>query len=265
MVASSAIQLDNVSKTYISRHNQVTAIRAVSFHVKPGEFVALVGPSGCGKSTVLSLIAGLLHPDEGELRLFGEMIKGPSLRTGYMLQHDGLLEWRTVAENIALGLEIRREISERRLKQARALLHELGLGHANQYYPSQLSGGMRQRVALVRTLALEPDILLLDEPFSAIDYQNKLFMEGLLSTILQRKQMTAVLVTHDLEEALAMSDRVLILGGQPGAIQRIIQLPEEIRALEPLKARGHPLFRPLFHELWQEIQQPHSFHQEGER
>lgn len=254
MSADYVIEVDNVSKTYFSKRNPVDAVKAVSFRVRPGEFVSLVGSSGCGKSTMLSLIAGLMSPTEGTIRLFGKRTTGPSPRISYMLQQDCLLDWRTVEDNIALGLEIRKQKTPETLSHARYLLNELGLGHTANQYPSQLSGGMRQRVALVRTLAVQPDILLLDEPFSALDYQNKLYLEELLVSVLKTRRMTTVLVTHDLEEALALSDRILVMGGHPGQIRRALEIPGELRSAPPLAARGLESFRPLFEEVWKEIE-----------
>jgi NitT/TauT family transport system ATP-binding protein len=250
-----AIEIKNLTHTYFTKKEEVTAIRSVSFQVKQGEFLVLVGPSGCGKSTILSLIAGIFPCTQGEILLLGQKLKGPSLHTSYMLQKDGLLEWRTVEQNMIYGLEIRRMNSSENLTHAHRLLNQMGLGHVIHHYPSQLSGGMRQRVALVRTLAVRPEILLLDEPFSALDIQNKIALEELLTHVLAEQKKTAVLVTHDLEEAIAVGDRILVIGGQPGEIRRTIAVPEEIRALSPLKARSHPTFRNLFEILWREVEQ----------
>ncbi|OYD08283.1 ABC transporter ATP-binding protein [Paludifilum halophilum] len=256
MQTTFAIEVDRVSKTYLSKRDQVEALNPVSFRVQSGEFVSLVGSSGCGKSTVLSLIAGLIPATSGEIRLWGERVTRPPRGIGYMLQQDCLLDWRTVKKNILLGLEFQGLKNRKTIAHARFLLRELGLAHTSEQYPSQLSGGMRQRVALVRTLALQPDILLLDEPFSALDYQNKLHLEELLINVLKKRRMTALLVTHDLEEALACSDRILIMGGQPGDIRRSLEVPEELRKAKPLHARGLPSFRPLFNEIWKEIEKP---------
>lgn len=251
-----AIEIDDVTKTFVTERDERHALGPVAFSVASGEMVVVVGPSGCGKSTLLSLIAGLLPVTSGEIRLFGETVKGPSPRIGYMLQRDGLLEWRTVEENIALGLEIRGQKNPEKLENARYLLKEMGLSSVNHHYPSQLSGGMRQRVALVRTMAVQPDILLLDEPFSAVDYQNKLHLEQLLVSIRRQHRITTVLITHDLEEALALADRIIVLSGRPGQIRHVISLPEELRMADPLETRSHPLFRTHFNELWKELERP---------
>lgn len=256
MTPIDAIEIDHVTKTYLTERDERQALGPITLAVTPGEMVAIVGPSGCGKSTLLSLIAGLIPVTSGEIRLFGEPVKGPSPRIGYMLQRDGLLEWRTVEENIALGLEIRGQTSRKNLDQARYLLREMGLDSAVHQYPSQLSGGMRQRVALVRTMAIQPDILLLDEPFSAVDYQNKLHLEQMLISIRRQHQITTVLITHDLEESLALADRIVVLSHRPGKIRRMISLPEELRRADPLETRSHPLFRAYFNELWKELEHP---------
>jgi NitT/TauT family transport system ATP-binding protein len=256
MTPIDAIEIDHVTKTYLTERDERQALGPITLAVTPGEMVAIVGPSGCGKSTLLSLIAGLIPVTSGEIRLFGEPVKGPSPRIGYMLQRDGLLEWRTVEENIALGLEIRGQTSRKNLDQARYLLREMGLDSAVHQYPSQLSGGMRQRVALVRTMAIQPDILLLDEPFSAVDYQNKLHLEQMLISIRRQHQITTVLITHDLEESLALAVRIVVLSHRPGKIRRMISLPEELRRADPLETRSHPLFRTYFNELWKELEHP---------
>ncbi|QKI81784.1 ABC transporter ATP-binding protein [Kroppenstedtia eburnea] len=248
------IEALHVTKAYLNREDEIQALEPVSFKIRPGEFVSLVGSSGCGKSTVLSLVAGLIQPTEGEVRIAGEKVESPNRRVSYMLQRDCLLDWRTVEENIALGLEFRGMDDKKTRKQAHFLLEELGLEHTAKQFPSQLSGGMRQRVALVRTLAVQPEILLLDEPFSAVDYQNKLHLEELLIRALETRSMTVLLVTHDLEEALAMSDRILVMGGRPGKIRRTLKVPEELRSASPLEARGASSFRPLFEVLWKEME-----------
>ncbi|MCS1351464.1 ABC transporter ATP-binding protein [Mechercharimyces sp. CAU 1602] len=248
-----ALQLVKVSKTYLQRSDVEQAIAGINFTIAPREFVSLIGPSGCGKSTILSLIAGLIQPSSGNIFVHGKKVATPSRSLGYMLQRDCLLPWRTVDENIMLGLEIRKQLTTENKELAQQLLHELGLSHVRFRYPAQLSGGMRQRVALVRTLVLRPSVLLLDEPFSAVDFQTKCELEELLTAVLQQQGQTALLVTHDLEEALAVSDRILIMGGQPSRITKEINLPDDLRQTAPLQARGHPQFRSLFEELWREL------------
>lgn len=250
-----AITLNQVTHTYFTKKEEVTAVSDIHFTVSQGELLVLVGPSGCGKSTILSLLAGIYKQTAGQILLFGEEISQRTKCTSYMLQKDGLLEWRTVAENMLLGLEIQKQATPEQIDYAFHLLEQMGLGHIAHQYPSQLSGGMRQRVALVRTLAVNPDILLLDEPFSALDIQNKIILEELLTEVMKKQKKTAVLVTHDLEEALAVGDRIFVMGGRPGTIRQTIAVPEEIRLLPPFKSRSHPVFRRLFEELWREVEQ----------
>ncbi|MGA8943168.1 MAG: ABC transporter ATP-binding protein [Thermoactinomyces sp.] len=250
-----AITLSQVTHAYFTKKEEIVAISGIDFTVPQGELLVLVGPSGCGKSTILSLLAGIYKQTAGKILLFGKKISQRTKCTCYMLQKDGLLEWRTVAQNMLLGLELQKQATPERIDYAFHLLEQMGLGHIAHQYPSQLSGGMRQRVALVRTLAVNPDILLLDEPFSALDIQNKIILEDLLVKVMKKQKKTAVLVTHDLEEALAVGDRILVMGGRPGTIRKTLDVPEEIRLLPPLKARSHPVFRRLFEELWREVKQ----------
>ncbi|TCS96531.1 ABC transporter ATP-binding protein [Hazenella coriacea] len=254
MASPYAIEVNNLTHTFMTPKEERVALQSISLQVLPGEFLVIVGTSGCGKSTLLSLIAGLLQPTYGEILLNGKKTTHPSSLTGYMLQKDGLLEWRTVKQNMILGLQIQGQATEERILHAQQLLTQMGLSHVIHQYPSQLSGGMRQRVALVRTLAIQPEILLLDEPFSALDIQNKLHLEELLTLVLQNHQKTTVLVTHDLEEAIALGDRIVVLGGHPGEVRQVIQVPDEIRQCPPMKTRGHPFFRPLFEDLWREVE-----------
>jgi NitT/TauT family transport system ATP-binding protein len=245
-----AIELNQVSKKYITRQGETVALEDISFHVPKGAFVSLIGPSGCGKTTVLSMIAGLFKQTSGEMTLFGNPIKGNSPRIGYMLQQDYLLSWRTIFENVTLSLELRGMKNDQTLNYARYLLNEMGLSHVMDKYPHHLSGGMRQRVALVRTLAANPDILLLDEPFSALDYQTKLKLEDLVAETLKRHDKTAILVTHDISEAIAMSDQVIVLDKNPGRIKKVIEIPDSIRNKIPFKARDDAAFAPIFQDIW---------------
>jgi len=222
--------------------------------VGEGEFVCLVGPSGCGKTTLLSLIAGLERPTAGKVLIEGQVVSGTSRRVGYMLQQDYLFNWRTIEENIFLGLDIQGIRSKETEEYALHLLEEMEMGDVRKSYPGQLSGGMRQRVALVRTLACQPDILLLDEPFSALDYQTKLKLEDLLIETLRRHRKTAILVTHDLSEAIAMGDRVYVLARNPGRISSEIVVPDSIREALPFSARNQEGFSDLFHRVWKEME-----------
>ena len=190
-----SIALRDISLTYQTKEGEVEALRKVSFHVAKGEFVALVGPSGCGKSTLLSVIAGLEQPDGGAVTVCGETVAGPSRRVGFMPQRDQLFSWRTIRDNVLLGLQIRREVDEEHLRHVDGLLARYGLADFARLRPQQLSGGMRQRCALIRTLATDPDLLLLDEPFSALDYQTRLTVSGDIWRIIRSEGKTALLVT----------------------------------------------------------------------
>lgn len=230
------------------------AVKDINLRVEEGEFICLVGPSGCGKTTLLSLIAGLERPTAGKVLIEGQTVSGTTRRVGYMLQQDYLFNWRTIEENIFLGLDIQGIRSRETEEYALHLLDEMELGDVRKSYPNQLSGGMRQRIALVRTLACQPDILLLDEPFSALDYQTKLKLEDLIIATLRRHRKTAVLVTHDLSEAIAMGDRVYILARNPGRINSEIVMPDSIREALPFSARNLEGFTDLFHRVWKEME-----------
>ena len=205
------LSIKNVSYSYHTQEGETPALTDISFDVSSGSFTCIVGPSGCGKSTLLSLISGLLHPDSGEIYINGCSSSGSLLHIGYMLQKDSLFEWRSVYKNVLLGLETRKMLTSEKKELADKMLETYGLVNFKNVKPSQLSGGMRQRVALIRTLALEPDILLLDEPFSALDYQTRLEVSDDIYKILKEQNKTAILVTHDISEAIAMGDKVIIL------------------------------------------------------
>lgn len=247
------IALQNISLTYQTREGEVEALREVSFHVAQGEFVALVGPSGCGKSTLLGVIAGLEKPDEGAVTVCGEAVHGPTRRVGFMPQRDQLFPWRTIRDNVVLGLQVRREADEAHLRHVEVLLSRYGLADFAHLRPEQLSGGMRQRCALIRTLATEPDILLLDEPFSALDYQTRLTVSGDIWHIIRSEGKTALLVTHDIAEAVSMADRVVVLTRRPATVKRVIDM-EELCQLSPMQRRESPLFSRFFDGIWKELE-----------
>ncbi|ASA22013.1 ABC transporter ATP-binding protein [Paenibacillus donghaensis] len=248
------VQIKGVTHAYLGDHEASLALEDLDLTVEQGEFVSVVGPSGCGKTTLLSIISGLLRPTTGEVAVNGVPVTGPSPRVGYMLQQDYLFPWRSIMDNAVLGLELTGSLDTAGRAKTLQLLADMGLAGKENAYPSQLSGGMRQRVALVRTLAADPELLLLDEPFSALDYQIKLQLEDLVSETLRSRGTTAVLVTHDLSEAIAVSSRVILLQRNPGKIRRIFNVPEEIRLAPPLYARDQPGFGLLFHQIWQEME-----------
>ena len=208
------LELKNVQKIFYTKTQQTTAIENLSFEVQKGEFVALLGPSGCGKTTILSLIAGLLEPTKGEIRVHQNAI-------GYMLQRDQLFPFRTIRRNILLGLEVQRKMTAENIENAYDLLRKYGLWEYVNSYPNALSGGMRQRVALIRTLATNPELLLLDEPFSALDFQTRLAVCDDVYDIIKKEHKTALLVTHDISEALSMADKIVVLTKRPAKVLTI--------------------------------------------
>lgn len=259
----STVVLQDVSHVYVTDKEASLAVEHIGLSVKQGEFISLVGPSGCGKTTILSIIAGLIIPAAGTVRIQGKPVTAPSTRVGYMLQQDYLFPWRTIVQNAVLGLELNGRLSEETKSHTVGLLTDMGLGEVLNHYPYQLSGGMRQRVALVRTLATSPDILLLDEPFSALDFQTKLQLEDLIFETLKNHRKTAVLVTHDISEAVAVSDRVIVLDRNPGRIRKEVAVPEPIRSLLPFQAREQPGFHEVFKRIWQEFEQMEKEKEKG--
>lgn len=247
------LELKNINYSYHTLDGETKALSDISFALTSGEFTAVVGPSGCGKSTLLSLIAGLMKPESGEIFLNGEPLTENSSKIGYMLQHDHLFEWRTVYRNVILGLEIRGALTAESKKKAESLLEQYGLLPFAHARPSELSGGMRQRAALIRTLILEPELLLLDEPFSALDYQTRLAVSDDIGQIIRRSGKTALLVTHDLSEAVSISDRVIILSERPASIARIVPIAFALEKDTPLNRRNAPEFKNYFNEIWKEL------------
>ncbi len=244
------LELSQVSFSYHLPDQEVVALKDVSFQVNTGEFVAIVGPSGCGKSTLLSIIAGLIPPGKGTAYVDGVSPEHAIDRIGYMLQKDHLLEWRRVYANMCLGLEIRGLNDEKHHSSVRSMMNNYGLGKFERSYPSSLSGGMRQRAALIRTLALAPDLLLLDEPFSALDYLTRLEVGDDIGQIIRKTGKTAVLVTHDLSEAISLADRIIVLTSRPGTVKCIldIEFPEDVTT--SLDRRNSPEFAHQFHRVW---------------
>ena len=248
------LEVSGLSYSYHSMDGETQALSNISFTVDTGEFIAIVGPSGCGKSTLLSIFSGLLKPDEGEILIDGIPLPDSKVNIGYMLQKDHLFEWRSILSNAALGLEIQHKMDERHKNDLRELMNSYGLGNFENSRPSELSGGMLQRAALIRTLALEPDILLLDEPFSALDYQTRLSVCDDISTIIRGRHKTAILITHDLSEAVSVADRIIILSKRPGRIKGILPIPFSTPGLSPLERRNDPEFSGYFNEVWKILQ-----------
>ncbi|TKD69152.1 ABC transporter ATP-binding protein [Pseudalkalibacillus hwajinpoensis] len=249
----SFLQVNAISHVYLTKTEAKEAISNLSFSIEEGEFVSLIGPSGCGKSTLLSIISGLLTPTEGKVIVEGKNSNQPGKSMGYMLQQDYLFPWKTIKENCLLGLKLTNRLTKDTIERTLKLLDQMGLYDVRHAYPDQLSGGMRQRVALVRTLATGPDLLLLDEPFSALDYQTKLKLEDLVFSTLKEHNKSALLVTHDIGEAIAMSDRVILLSPRPGKIARTFHIPAHLRELLPFDARNDPKFAEHFQVIWKEL------------
>ena len=218
------LEVRDVSLSYHSLSGETPALSNISFDLMPGEFLAIAGPSGCGKSTLLNLISGLLTPEKGSIYMGDQPVGTPNTRIGYMLQKDHLLEWRSIYRNIILGLEIRHQLTPSKKELADQMLATYGLDKFRNARPSQLSGGMRQRAALIRTLLLKPELLLLDEPFSALDYQTRLNVSDDIGKILKKENKPAILVTHDIGEAISMADRVVILSKRPAVVKMIIPI-----------------------------------------
>lgn len=247
------LELKNVHYAYHNLEGETPALCDISFSLGKGEFVAVVGPSGCGKSTLLSIIAGLIVPEKGLIKINGKYLRESTTNVGYMLQHDELFEWRTVYNNVILGLEVQHMLTARTREKAHELLDFYGLKQFAHARPSELSGGMRQRAALIRTLVLDPDLLLLDEPFSALDYQTRLTVGDDIGQIIRNEKKSAILVTHDLSEAISLADRVIILSGRPASIKQTIPLIFSPPQETPLARRNAPEFKTYFNLIWKEL------------
>lgn len=256
------LTLENVSHHYFSKNSYTKALENISFSMKKNEFVALVGPSGCGKSTILSIIARIMKQTEGNVLLDNVPVQQSERAIGYMLQQDYLFPWKTIMENILIGPKLHKQNTKKMEERAQNMLQEVGLENVENAHPDSLSGGMRQRVSLVRTLITEPEILLLDEPFSALDYLTKLKLEDLVSTLLKTYQKTAVLVTHDIAEAISMSDWILLMGSNPGTIAQTFEVPLELRNEVPFMVRRHPKYQVLFDKVWEALNQTHPQEEE---
>lgn len=248
------LNIDQLNYSYHSLKGETVAIQNMSFRVNEGEFIAFVGPSGCGKSTLLSLIAGLITPVSGSVKINGQDVREAGKNIGYMLQKDHLLEWRNTLKNLTLGLEIQNKLTDNSYLMINEMLNTYGLITFQYARPSELSGGMRQRAALIRTLLLEPDILLLDEPFSALDYQTRLEVADDIWGIIRKEKKTAILITHDIAEAISMADRVYVLSNRPATINKEIEIHLTIDGVRtPLRARSAPEFASYFNLIWKEL------------
>jgi NitT/TauT family transport system ATP-binding protein len=239
------ISLKDIALNYHTLDGETEALKNITFNVYESEFVGVIGPSGSGKSTLLSVISGLLKPSEGQLKVNGKI--------GYMLQKDHLFEWRNIWQNVLLGLEIQNSLDENSKKYVNELLEKYGLKEFKNYYPHQLSGGMRQRAALIRTLALKPDIMLLDEAFSALDYQTRLAISDEVWKILKNERKTAVIVTHDISEAIAMCDKIVVLSIRPAVVKSIYEIKLTCDDPSPIRCREAPEFRQYFNSIWKEL------------
>lgn len=249
------LEVCGVSYSYHSPDGETPALSHISFIVSAGEFLAVVGPSGCGKSTLLSLLCGLIKPEDGSILIDGAAAPEGHTGIGYMLQKDHLFEWRTIYDNVALGMEIQKKLNKSTHSQLKEMLQSYGLGGFEKARPSELSGGMRQRAALIRTLALKPDLLLFDEPFSALDYQTRLSVCDDISSIIRSTGKTAILITHDLSEAISVADRILILSSRPGRIKAILPIDFPPEYDSPLKRRNAGEFSAYFNQVWKLLQE----------
>lgn len=250
-MSNNLIELNNISYSYHNLNGETPALQDLSFGVKEGEFVAIVGPSGCGKSTLLSLIAGLLQPESGTITINNPNASLHSPKVGLMLQRDHLFEWRTVYKNVILGLEINHLLTSHHLDYVHRLLKDYDLEQFKDKRPSELSGGMKQRAALIRTLALEPELLLLDEPFSALDYQTRLMVSADICRLIRKSGKTVILITHDLSEAISLSDRVLVLSKRPARVKEEVPIKLTLPDDSPLAARHSPEFQEYFSYIWE--------------
>lgn len=271
------LEVRGVGYAYHTMEGETPALSDISFTADTGEFIAIVGPSGCGKSTLLSLLCGLVRPESGSILIDQKPLDEAGDLIGYMLQKDHLFEWRTILSNVSLGLEIQKRLTPENQKELKEMLKTYGLEQFQDMRPSQLSGGMRQRAALIRTLALKPDILLLDEPFSALDYQTRLAVCDDISTIIRKTKKTAVLVTHDLSEAISVADQIVVLSPRPARVKAIIPVSFSRRTvpgdspdindspdkntsnehspacISPMERRNTPEFSQYFNLIWKEL------------
>ncbi|MGM9535801.1 MAG: ABC transporter ATP-binding protein [Intestinibacter sp.] len=241
------VEVKDLTKNFYTKDGEMEVLKNISFHVDEGEIFSILGPSGSGKSTILNILTKLLEPTSGKVDINGTI--------GYMFQRDHLLDWRTIMDNITIGLEIMKRKDSKSIERIERLLKTYGLWDFRNMYPKELSGGMRQRVALIRTLSVDPDILLLDEPFSALDYQTRLMVNDDVYRIIKNENKTALLVTHDISEAIAMSDKIAVISKRPSIIksEHKIEFEDLKNDRTPFKCRKVPKFQTYFDTLWKEI------------
>jgi NitT/TauT family transport system ATP-binding protein len=270
VTAQPKIEFERVSKQFTVRNEgkqrgavQFTALDDVSFSVKLGEFLVVVGPSGCGKSTLLDLLAGLTTPTSGRILLDGKPITGPGMDRGVVFQQYALFPWRTALENVEFGLELRKLKPKERREVARGFLDLVGLSGFENRHPHELSGGMKQRVAIARSLAYDPDVLLMDEPFAALDQQTREILQGELARIWQTSKKTIIFITHGIDEAVCLGERVAIMTSRPGRIKTIIDIPESLKYSEDVRSR--PEYGAVRHEVWSGLRDEVQRAQEQER
>jgi NitT/TauT family transport system ATP-binding protein len=252
-MAEAIIELRQLNLTYQSLNGEIEALDDVNLTVEKGEFICVVGPSGCGKSTLLSIISGLLQPSSGQITVNGHPVLDHAPDVGYMLQKDYLFDWRTIQDNVQLGLEIQGKLTRENRAYVKSLLKTYGLYEFRQKYPQQLSGGMRQRAALIRTLATRPEILLLDEAFSSLDYQTRLAVTEDIYAIIKQENKTAILVTHDIAESISMADRIVVLTKRPGTVKKVHTIRLSCEQRTPITSRDAPEFRYYFNMIWKEL------------
>lgn len=247
------LELQNIAKIYQDDNGETFAISDFSYSFKKGKFVSIIGPSGCGKSTLLSIIAGLDTQTSGIIFMDNSKLINKAYNIGYMLQKDYLLDWRTIYKNVILGLEIRKMVNDETIRYVELLMKKYGLYDFKDKYPNQLSGGMRQRAALIRTLATNPDILLLDEAFSALDYQTRLAVTEDVYRIIKAENKITIMVTHDIPESISMSDEVIVLTRRPATIKNVYNIVFDIPNRTPLKCRENTQFTSYFDAIWKEL------------
>lgn len=250
-MADNLLEVQKICYRYHTLRGEVKALDDISFQVKRGEFIAIVGPSGCGKSTLLSIIANLIQPESGNILISGKPYDRTTSDIGYMLQRDHLFEWRTIYKNVILGLELKQRLTPKHLDYVNCLLHDYGLYPFRNHHPSQLSGGMKQRAALIRTLATGPELLLLDEPFSALDYQTRMTVSMDICNLIRKEGKTVILITHDLPEAISLCDRIIVLTGRPATVLESIPIRLTRSDSSFLASRNAPEFQAYFSHLWE--------------